>query len=251
MRVTSLLIYFSFLAGAAVLLASEPPASSARRLFVLEYEQPKTATPDRASELKLARKIIAERLRARELDANVGIVNQQVWVRVSNGSYNLINAVRNALKARGLVEFRVVLPEGAVDEYDPIPFKSVHRGRAFEELLWVKRGAELGNQDIKNAYPIATDNDSYEIIVELTESGRSRFATLTRRITTPENQNGPARRVAIMLDGTVLAAPVVRQPIDTDRIAISGQFAKREALEFAMLLSTPLVLPPLREERDF
>lgn len=244
-------ILFWLLTYTVPLLAAESPPGSGNRLFMLEYEATDAPEPSQlVSDLELARETIKARLRARGLNALVGRVNQQVWVRVTNSDPNLVNAVRHELKNRSHVEFRLVHPnQGVPGKFDPIPFKSSFRGRTFEELLWIKRGSELGNREIKSSYPILTDKDRYEVIVELTESGRSRFAALTRRIAEASSQDGSTHRVAIMLDGVVLAAPAVRQAIDTDRITISGQFGDREALELANLLSAPLVLPPIREER--
>ena len=60
------------------------------------------------------------------------------------------------------------------------------------------------------------------------------------------------RRLAIVLDGELCTAPVIRSPIENGSGQISGHFDAREALELANLLEHPLEVPiTLLESRPF
>src|SRR5205823_6911161 len=51
------------------------------------------------------------------------------------------------------------------------------------------------------------------------------------------------RRLAIVLDGALYSAPVIRSPIETGRGQITGQFDQKEASELANALENPLRAP--------
>jgi protein-export membrane protein SecD len=76
------------------------------------------------------------------------------------------------------------------------------------------------------------------IAFELTKDGADKFARLTE-----ENVN---RRLAIVLDGTVQSAPVIRSRIGGGRGVIEGQFTKEEAKDLALVLRSGTLPAPLK-----
>jgi preprotein translocase subunit SecD len=68
------------------------------------------------------------------------------------------------------------------------------------------------------------------IDVRLTEDGAKKLAKLT--------ENHVGQPLAIMLDGKVLAAPVVRDPITGGKALITGNFTKEEAARIAGAINT-------------
>lgn len=76
------------------------------------------------------------------------------------------------------------------------------------------------------------------IAFELTKEGTDAFARLTE-----ENVN---RRLAIVLDGIVQSAPVIRSRIGGGRGVIEGQFTKEEAKDLALVLRSGALPAPLK-----
>jgi preprotein translocase subunit SecD len=66
-----------------------------------------------------------------------------------------------------------------------------------------------------------TSSGAPEINVEFSEEGKDLFAAITR-----ENIN---KRLAIVLDGRVFSAPIIRSEIAEGNARITGQFTENEA----------------------
>ena len=95
--------------------------------------------------------------------------------------------------------------------------------------IFVRPDAVLTNDDIA-ATRVVGDRRPYAVEVELTPRGAERL----RRATAAHL----GRPVAIMVDGAVLAAPVVRSPID--RVGqITGDYSKEDAERLAQGLERP------------
>lgn len=75
--------------------------------------------------------------------------------------------------------------------------------------------------------------DDYQqpnIAFRLTHEGAERFATVTRQY--------QGRQLAILLDGKVLSAPVIKDPITTGTGTITGRFTLEEASDLSILMGT-------------
>ncbi|MCS7090808.1 MAG: protein translocase subunit SecD [Verrucomicrobiota bacterium] len=109
----------------------------------------------------------------------------------------------------------------------------------------VKKRPERGMTGayVKSAMVTLGNLGEPEILFQLTREGAELFAQITR-----ENQG---RQLAIVLDGVLYSAPVIREPILTGSGSITGNFDLREAMELANVLENPL-RAPLRvvETRD-
>ena len=74
-----------------------------------------------------------------------------------------------------------------------------------------------------------------EILFSLDATGTQVFGKLTR-----ENVH---QRMGIVLDGRLLSAPNIHEPIETGSCQISGDFSDKEAQDLANALQNPLAVP--------
>lgn len=107
----------------------------------------------------------------------------------------------------------------------------------------------MTSRSILKAEPVPNSVGSFQVVVYLKESGRTRFQQLTREMADDLQRDGRPRRLAIVLNGAIVTAPTVMHAIDTDNVEISGRFTEREALELCMHLNTPVDQPSIIEQR--
>jgi RNA polymerase sigma factor (sigma-70 family) len=108
-------------------------------------------------------------------------------------------------------------------------------GRVFRETLHVQKKVLLDQSAIASA-SVSTNFQigmaPYPVVVfTLTPKGKKAFAKLTR-----ENID---RRLAILIDGKVISAPVIRTEIPGGTGQITGYFTEREATDLAARISKP------------
>ena len=86
--------------------------------------------------------------------------------------------------------------------------------------------------------------NEWEVIIRFDSVGSRQFADITK--------NNTGRRFAIILDKTVLSAPVIREPILGGTASISGSFNSQSAEDLARLLRAGALPAPLKqlEERS-
>ena len=102
---------------------------------------------------------------------------------------------------------------------------------------------EVSGESLKNSEASFDQNNMPVVTTEFDSSGARRFAKLTT-----EHVN---ERFAIVLDGKVLSAPTIREPIPGGRGQISGGFTLQGAKDLAVLLRSGALPAPLEviEER--
>ena len=103
---------------------------------------------------------------------------------------------------------------------------------------------ELSGENLTDSQASFDQQRHMPVVTQVFDSiGARRFRTLTT-----ENVN---RRFAIVLDGRVLSAPVINEPIPGGRGQISGNFTMQSAQDLAMLLRSGALPAPLTviEER--
>ena len=102
---------------------------------------------------------------------------------------------------------------------------------------------EVSGESLKNSQADFDQNNMPVVTTEFDASGARRFAKLTT-----EHVN---ERFAIVLDGKVLSAPTIREPIPGGRGQISGGFTLQSAKDLAVLLRSGALPAPLEviEER--
>lgn len=143
-----------------------------------------------------------------------------------------------ALKKPAKLDFRLV--NDSIKEGDTIPMgyekmTITHEDEKGQEVSYpivVKKIPEMTGKSIKEAHPVVDPYGKYEVSLQMTNSGKERFATITR-----QNLH---RRLAIVLDGKVCSAPVIQSEITQGQASISGHFTQREAIELSNVLNNPL-----------
>lgn len=91
-------------------------------------------------------------------------------------------------------------------------------------LLYLHPEVVVGNDDIAQVWVVDNGSPQFSVGVQLLPGGAERMRQATA--------GHVGRRVAILIDGTVVMAPVVRSPIG-DAAMISGQFSREEATRIA------------------
>ncbi|HEY0433197.1 MAG TPA: protein translocase subunit SecD, partial [Chitinophagaceae bacterium] len=107
-------------------------------------------------------------------------------------------------------------------------------GREVTEEVMVKQRAEMTG-GVKTAMVTRGNLGEPEISFELDSKGADRFGQITK-----ENVG---KRLAIVLDGELYSAPVIRSAIENGRGSISGRFDQKAAFELANVLENPLRAP--------
>jgi preprotein translocase subunit SecD len=109
-----------------------------------------------------------------------------------------------------------------------VPARESTPGQPVRQYLLKKRAA-VGGESLTNAQP-STDSRTGEVVVNFRfdNRGARKFAEITKA-----NVGKP---FAIVLDGKVISAPVIREPILGGSGQISGNFTFKSANELALLL---------------
>jgi len=122
------------------------------------------------------------------------------------------------------------------------------RSKVQEDLV-IAAGAEIKDQMISlyaikkkasnNMLPLQQDleevsiskddqEDNYALLMTFSESGAKKWATMTRL--------NKGRSIAILFDGKVISAPMVREEIKDGKLMISGKFTESEIKELKAIL---------------
>ncbi|MCQ2571386.1 MAG: protein translocase subunit SecD [Alphaproteobacteria bacterium] len=105
------------------------------------------------------------------------------------------------------------------------------------QIVPVYSRVEVSGDSLKNSEASFDQNNMPVVTTEFDSSGARRFAKLTT-----EHVN---ERFAIVLDGKVLSAPTIREPIPGGRGQISGGFTLQGAKDLAVLLRSGALPAPL------
>lgn len=111
-----------------------------------------------------------------------------------------------------------------------------------DAVYYVSEKAELTHDDIVSAKVMKPfgEDDWYEVSVKLTPEGRGRLARLTRdhQPHGAKNNSDRGRALAIVVNGELVAAPIIQAEINTGEAVIMGNFTKEEAVNLAVALNT-------------
>ncbi|MBX3743269.1 MAG: protein translocase subunit SecD [Akkermansiaceae bacterium] len=114
-------------------------------------------------------------------------------------------------------------------------------GQEYEQPILLNRRTALGGSDIVQAYPSPQQNDA--VAVTLSSEGADKMFNLTR------NMRLGADRIAVVLDGKVLNAPVVQAILSKDFV-ISGLHDPGEPKALSDALMNPLENPLVVETQN-
>src|SRR5437867_1342352 len=183
--------------------------------------------------------------------------NDRILVQIPGLDTAKIQEARDQLSRVAKLEFRLVYPDNgerlrAIDagkevippEYRIEAYKHAAEGneKTIEERLLVKKKADLGGDRVSasNAY---YGNEGWTVQLKFDGEGAKKFGQIT------EQYKG--HRFAIVLDGLIQSAPVIRDAIYGGDAVITGRFTEEEARGLASVLENPLQTPvSIEEERS-
>src|SRR5213075_1815068 len=114
--------------------------------------------------------------------------------------------------------------------------------KPIEERLLVKKKADLGGDRVSESHAYY-GNEGWTVQLKFDSEGGKKFGQIT------EQYKG--HRFAIVLDGVIQSAPVIRDAIYGGDAVITGKFSEQEARELASVLENPLQTPvSIEEERS-
>src|SRR5437016_9346445 len=168
-----------------------------------------------------------------------------------------IQEAREQLSRVAKLEFRLVYPDNgerlqAIDKgTDVIPpeyrietYKHAAEGneKAVEERLLVKKKADLGGDRVTESHAYY-GNEGWAVQLKFDGEGAKTFGHITGQY--------KGHRFAIVLDGVIQSAPVIRDAIYGGDAIITGKFEEKEARGLASVLENPLQTPvSIEEERS-
>ncbi len=99
-----------------------------------------------------------------------------------------------------------------------------------DQVLWLEAEVPITGKMVASARPFLDGPDRHPTVAfQLTPEGAARFAALTKA--------NVGRRIAILVDGRVVAAPRIQTEMADGQGAISGDFSRREASVLAMQIN--------------
>ena len=106
-------------------------------------------------------------------------------------------------------------------------------GRTKVEMLYVQRTVLLDKNDLKTTSVVTSSSTGQLVIaITFTEQGRRRFAEVTRQ--------NIDHQLAIIIDGRVYSAPLIRDKISGGQAEITGDFTRNEAEDLSRRINETL-----------
>jgi SecD/SecF fusion protein len=183
--------------------------------------------------------------------------NDRILVQIPGLDTAKIQEAREQLSRVAKLEFRLVFPDNgerlrAIDEgKEVIPpeyrievYKMAAEGteKPHEERLLVKKKADLGGDRVKESHAYY-GNEGWTVQLRFDSDGAKQFGKITEQF--------KGHRFAIVLDGVIQSAPVIRDAIYGGDAVITGKFGEKEARGLASVLENPLQTPvSIEEERS-
>jgi preprotein translocase subunit SecD len=123
-----------------------------------------------------------------------------------------------------IVQMRLVLDKPSTDSEQMV---LVHKNgeNSTNEPLPVQKRTLLDQTALKSAKVIIDPLGHPEIEIKFTKAGQKQFAELTRK--------NIDKRLAIVIDGRVYSAPIIRSEVAGGIAKIAGSFSKQEAEQLA------------------
>jgi preprotein translocase subunit SecD len=134
------------------------------------------------------------------------------------------------------------IPAGDIIMYGP---ESKRGGQAFKQPYLLKKRTELSGTEISDArVSIDSRFNEYAVTLKFNSKGARRFDKLTKAHV--------GERFAIILEGVVNSAPVIRERISGGSAQITGGFSPAEAHDLAIVLRAGALPAPVKvvEERS-
>ena len=150
--------------------------------------------------------------------------------------------ILNAAKAH-LVNGVPTLPYQYALDYKVLPM--IHKdvqGNDVQSWTVVENKVVMQGKYVSQAYRSVDQTGNSVVDIEFNDAGKELFGQLTDQYA--QTQDRPGRQLAIVLDGIVKSAPVLRTPIHDGHCEISGgDMSAAECQELASVLMNPLDTP--------
>jgi len=148
------------------------------------------------------------------------------------------NRIKKLLGKTANLTFRLVSDTEGVFGSESLTYENS------DDKLNISKRVILNGDNLINAQP-TLDKQTNQAVVNFTfdRAGSKKFGRAT--------SDNVGKRVAIILDGKIISAPVVQEPILTGQGQISGDFSFQSATDLALLLRSGALPAPLKiiEER--
>src|SRR6266404_938162 len=184
--------------------------------------------------------------------------NDRILVQIPGLDTAKIQEARDQLSRVARLEFRMVYPDNGkrlqdIDagkevippDYRIEVYKMTAEGeeKPRQERLLVKKKADLGGEHVSHA-SAGYGNEGWEVRLDFDSEGAKRFGDITAA--------NVGHRFAIVLDGVIQSAPVIKAAIYGGNAVISGgRMGEEEARSLASVLENPLQTPvSIEEERS-
>ena len=181
----------------------------------------------------------------------------RIEVQIPGLSTETIAQAREQLSKVAKLEFRMVYPDNGdllkkieageqiiPPDYRVETYEHAAEGneKPFEEKMLVKKKADLGGNHVRQSAAYY-GNEGWTVQLGFDGEGAKTFGKLT--------EANVGHRFAIVIDGTVFMAPVIRTAIYNGDAIITGKFGEQEARSLASVLENPLQNPvSIEEERS-
>jgi len=177
----------------------------------------------------------------------------RILVQIAGLDADQIQAAREQLQRVAKLEFSIVSPdsdriladvEAGRGIIPPQLLRVPYQSRADEpegpeEFLLVNRRPDLTGDHVSRAFAFF-DQRGWGVVLNLDSEGARLFDELASR--------NRGNRLAIILDGEVVSAPVLQADYFGGRAEITGNFKEQEARNLSSVLENPLRVPVLIEE---
>src|SRR5438046_3864933 len=183
--------------------------------------------------------------------------SDRILVQIPGLDTAKVQEARDQLSRVAKLEFRMVYPDNgdrlrAIDagkEVIPPDYRievykmaAEENEKPREERLLVKKKADLGGDRVRESHAYY-GNEGWTVQLKFDSDGAKQFGKIT------EQYKG--HRFAIVLDGVIKSAPMIRDAIYGGDAIITGKFGEKEARGLASVLENPLQTPvSIEEERS-
>ncbi|MEY5025706.1 MAG: Protein translocase subunit SecD [Verrucomicrobiota bacterium] len=211
---------------------------------------PKKVTPEM---LDQAREVIRKRVdsmgTSEPIIAPAG--EDRILVQIPGLSAAKLEEAKQQLYRPAKLDFKLVHPRSDAILAGSMPLDPAykieshmagHGSQQIEEKLVVRKTADIPGSKVTGAHAFF-DSQGWGVSLRFNPEGAGLFAKLT--------QENVGQRFAIMLDGKVMSAPSIREPITGGNAQITGNFTEEEARNLSSVLENPLQTPVvILEERS-
>ena len=215
-----------------------------------EPDETGTVRPITPAMLDQAREVI--RRRVDSMGTSEPVIAPQgtdrIMVQIPGMNTGKLQEAREQLYRPAKLDFKLVHPQSDSIVQGLVPpdpafklevYKDERDGKEIEERLVVKKKADIPGSMVTGARAFF-DTQGWGVSLRFSGEGASLFAKLT--------QENVGKRFAIMLDGKVQSAPVIREAITGGNASITGHFTEAQARNLASVLENPLQTPVVIEE---